>query len=469
VTDKMVENKSATSGRGFLLAVVVVSLLGLGSSVYLSVLHWQVHSLPGHVSFCAISEEVNCDTVSISRYSDLFGVPVSTWAIFFYVLLIVLSLWGFFAKRSPFPWGLVGVLNVGALAATTFLFLVSEFIIQAFCIMCISLYFLNIVTGVLSVFGQRKAGFSAGSAVNLLLIGLLSGAGIFAGLFSMYVTESVLFFVLVGIILLAVLALVLKGRLRGEREILGRLKQDILHFFKPIHLGAGLILLAAALVVAVLVVTPRLYPEKTDTIAGGLKDISSGHTSDGHNWIGAENPELVIVEYSDYECPFCSRAHSVIRQIVREKKDWLRLVHVHVPLDHTCNKTLRKPKHRHACDCSRAAICADHQNYFWQMNDLLFNRRGGLDAKGLVMLAESMGMNARQFRDCMAAEETEQKLQGDLQECRTVALECREMGKRFGTPTFTVGGQVVVGAKKRPFWLQLVDRLRKKNQSQPTE
>jgi len=383
--------------------------------------------------------------------------------------MIVLGLWGFFAKRSPFPWGLVGVLNVGALAASIFLFLLSKLIIQAFCIMCISLYSVNLINGALSVFGQRKAGFSVLSAINLSLIGLFAGAGIFVGLFSVYVAQSVLFFVLAGLILLAVLALIIKGKLRGEREILGRLKQDILHFFRPVYLGAGLAGLVAAIVVAALVVTPHLYPKKTDTIAGGLKDISSGRTPEGHNWIGAASPELVIVEYSDYECPFCNRAHGVVRQLVRERKDWLRLVHVHVPLDHTCNKTLRKPFHRHACDCARAAICADRQNYFWQMNDLLFTRRGGLDAGGLVMLAESIGMNARLFRDCMSAEETEQKLQGDLQECRTVALECRSMGKRFGTPTFTVAGQVVVGAKKRQFWVELVDRLRKKNQSQPSE
>jgi len=469
VTDPIVETRSATSGRGFLLAVVVVSLLGLGSSVYLSILHWQVHNLPGHVSFCAISEEVNCDTVSISKYSDLFGVPISTWGIFYYVLLITLGLWGFFAKRSPFPWGLVGALNVGALAATVFLFLLSKLIIQAFCIMCISLYSVNLLTGVLSVLGQRKAGLNGLSAINLLLIGMLTGAGIFTGLFSTYATQSVLFLVLAGLVLLAVLALIFKGKLQGEREIFGRLKQDLLHLIKPLYLGVGLAALAAALVAAVLVVTPHLYPKSNNVIAGGLKNISSGHTPEGHNWIGAENPELVIVEYSDYECPFCNRAHGVVRQIVREKKDWLRLVHVHVPLDHTCNKTLRKPFHRHACDCARAAICADRQNYFWQMNDLLFSRRGGLDANGLVMLAESIGMNARLFRTCMAAAETEQKLQGDLEECRIVAMECREMGKRFGTPTFTVGGQVVVGAKKRQFWVQLVDRLRLKKQSQPSE
>jgi predicted DsbA family dithiol-disulfide isomerase len=99
------------------------------------------------------------------------------------------------------------------------------------------------------------------------------------------------------------------------------------------------------------------------------------------------------------------------------------------------------------------------------MNDALFIRRGRLDAGRLVILAQNLGMEADAFRSCMKSLETEQDLQDDLKECREVAIECRKMGGRFGTPTFTVHGRVVVGVKPKAYWMGLTDRLRKAHRS----
>jgi predicted DsbA family dithiol-disulfide isomerase len=253
----------------------------------------------------------------------------------------------------------------------------------------------------------------------------------------------------------------LATRGKDTARLFACLPGDLAQYLRPPLVGAGLVVVAAGVVVAVLLVTPTLYPAPARHIAGGVEEIATGRTGHGHNWIGAEKPELVITEYSDYECPFCRKAHEVVRKLVRERKDWLRLVHVHVPLDHSCNPMLKKPFHRHACDCARAAICADRQDYFWEMNDALFIRRGGLDAGGLTVLAGRLGLDEGAFRTCMKDLETEKVLQHDIQECREVAKECRKMGRGFGTPTFTVEGQVVVGAKKRAFWVRLTDRLRR--------
>jgi protein-disulfide isomerase len=193
--------------------------------------------------------------------------------------------------------------------------------------------------------------------------------------------------------------------------------------------------------------------------------MPTGHTSEGHNWIGSEDPLLTITEYSDYECPYCRRAHDIVRRVVRERKDWLRLVHVHVPLDQSCNRTLKRPFHRHACDCARAAICADRQDRFWEMNDALFLRRCGLDAGGLTVLASNLGLDTDAFRECMQNSLTETTLQKDLQECQAVAEECRSQGRGFGTPTFTIDGQVVVGLKKKSYWVRLVNKLRREKQA----
>jgi protein-disulfide isomerase/uncharacterized membrane protein len=450
---------TTASGRGWLLAATLVALVGLGAAGYLSQLHWALHNVPGHVSFCAISEGVNCDTVSISQYSVVLGVPVSTWGIVYYLVFLGLGVWGFFARRPPFPWGLLAAMSIGSVGVSVFLFLVSHLLIRAFCIMCLTLYAVNLVSALLCVFGMRKVGISP--ATTSAWIGLAASLGTLV--YSLFFPDpNRAFLVVVGVaLLLGAVALAIAGKRTGQIMFFKRIGQSVAAAFHPVWAGGAIALLTLAAVVTLPLVTPLFYPRAGDTIAGGLDDIATGRTQEGHNWIGAEHPDLVITEYSDYECPFCRRAHEEIRKLIRERKGWLRLVHVHVPLDHTCNKALRKPFHRHACDCARAAICADRQNRFWEMNDALFLRRGGLDAGGLAMLAQNMGLDTKAFRVCMDEDETEEKLQEDLNECRAVAKECRAIGKRFGTPTFTVGNRVVVGAKPMAFWVQLTDEMRK--------
>jgi len=457
------------SGRGLLLAVILVSLVGLGASIYLSVLHWQVHNLTGHESFCAVSETVNCDTVALSRFSTIFGVPVSTWGILFYLVFIIQALCGFLRRDPPWPWGLLGLLNAVAVGLSIFQFLISKFVIHSFCIMCIILCAVNTAAAVFVVLGQRKGGVPTSSAAAVPMTMLFAGGCVFAAWFPDLFFGSVLWIVLGCLALLGTAALLVAGKGTGLKQVTSSWIGDLAVWFKRPLVGGGLALGLAAVVAVLLIVTPRMYPEMEDEIAFGIQDIGIGRTEEGHNWIGAGKPQVVIVEYSDYECPFCRKAHEILRQVVRERKDWLRLVHVHVPLDHTCNPMLSKPFHKHACDCARAAICADRQDRFWVMNDAMFVRRCGLGAGGLAMLAEKLGLDVQEFRACMKQQETEEKLQEDLAECRDVAEECRKMGRRFGTPTFIVGDKVISGLKKREFWVQLVESRRRASEPAPAE
>lgn len=300
------------------------------------------------------------------------------------------------------------------------------------------------------------------------VVALLLGSAVFLAWFHRLAFGSVFFVWLNSILLVALIVLGILGR-GSILKVLVRWFADLAVLFRRPLVGGGLSAVLVCVGVALLFATPYMYPRQDDVIAYGTQDIGIGRTEEGHNWIGAEAPAVVIVEYSDYECPYCRMAHEVIRQVVRERKDWLRLVHVHVPLDHSCNPMLRRPFHRHACDCARAAICADRQNRFWVMNDALFIRRCGLDAGGLAMLAEKLGLDVGAFRVCMREQETEDVLQENLAECRDVVDQCRRMGRRFGTPTFVVGDRVISGLKKREFWMRLVESQRRSSASAPFE
>jgi uncharacterized membrane protein len=76
--------------------VVVLTGLGLADAVYLSISHYRVYTDIGFASFCAISRAINCDTVSQSPYSILWGAPVPVWGIFGYF-------WG--SAFTAWPWG----------------------------------------------------------------------------------------------------------------------------------------------------------------------------------------------------------------------------------------------------------------------------------------------------------------------------------------------------------------------------
>jgi len=142
----------------------------------------------------------------------------------------------------------------------------------------------------------------------------------------------------------------------------------------------------------------------------------------------------VIIEYSDYECPFCARAHEQTRALLKTRPD-LVLVHRQFPLDSACNPMVKRAIHPSACALARAGICAESQGRLSQMDDALFgNQNEGLS---VLTLASRVGLNLKRFEACLSSRETERRLAADV-----------EAGIRDGvraTPTFVVGNTARAG------------------------
>ena len=66
--------------------------------------------------------------MALSRFSVIFGVPVSTWGILFYLVFITLALWGFLRRDPPWPWGFLGLLSGAAVGFSTFQFMITEMV-----------------------------------------------------------------------------------------------------------------------------------------------------------------------------------------------------------------------------------------------------------------------------------------------------------------------------------------------------
>ena len=142
---------------------------------------------------------------------------------------------------------------------------------------------------------------------------------------------------------------------------------------------------------------------------------------------GARDPVVTIVEFSDFECPFCRQVQGALRQIVESYGREVRLVFKHLPLE----------GHRNSLPAARAAYCAAEQERFWQFHDALF-AAGNLSPPVFEQIASQLGLGLPKFQECMASERSRAAVVKDIEAARLLRLD--------STPSFVVNGNVIKGA-----------------------
>jgi predicted DsbA family dithiol-disulfide isomerase len=156
---------------------------------------------------------------------------------------------------------------------------------------------------------------------------------------------------------------------------------------------------------------------------------------------GPADAPVTIVEYTDYDCPFCKRYHAEIYpQLLQEYAGKVRYFVRHFPLQQL---------HPRAPNAARAAVCAEAQDRFWSYHELLFFRGNAPDDEGLVAYATELGLDEEQFSGCMDDAETDAAVMADLQ--RGAAYGVR------GTPAFFINGRVIFGAQRMEVFRQTMD------------
>ncbi|MGB8933064.1 MAG: DsbA family protein, partial [Anaeromyxobacteraceae bacterium] len=143
----------------------------------------------------------------------------------------------------------------------------------------------------------------------------------------------------------------------------------------------------------------------------------------------------VVVEFSDYECPFCAKAHRDLRALLSARPD-VTLVKRHFPLDPSCNPIMKRAMHPQACALARAAICAEQQGRFAEMDDALFENQQA--KRPLEELAGRVGLDLGRFRACLLDPETTRRLSSDIATGIQIGLKA--------TPTYVVNGLQYTGA-----------------------
>lgn len=154
---------------------------------------------------------------------------------------------------------------------------------------------------------------------------------------------------------------------------------------------------------------------------------------------GNEKAPVTIVEFTDFECPFCRRFQPTFHQILDQYQDQVKFVFKHAPL----------PFHLKARKAHMASLCADAQGKFWEYRDLLFEQPGGLEQKNLVSYGEKLGLSMDAFTVCLDSDAYAEKIDQDL-------AEGHELGVQ-GTPTFFVNGRMLSGAQPFFRFAQMID------------
>jgi protein-disulfide isomerase len=143
--------------------------------------------------------------------------------------------------------------------------------------------------------------------------------------------------------------------------------------------------------------------------------------------LGPPDAAVIVVEFSDFQCPFCRASQVTLKQILREYKDRVRLVFKHLPLD----------IHAEAFASAQAAYCAGEQMSFWKYQDALFSS-DDLSVETLTRIASDVGLNVSKFRDCLNSEGSRNHILQDTRDARQFGIT--------STPTFLVNGKLVSGA-----------------------
>jgi len=158
---------------------------------------------------------------------------------------------------------------------------------------------------------------------------------------------------------------------------------------------------------------------------------------------GPGTSPITIVEFSDFQCPFCSRAAKDLRELVGSAPE-VSLVLRHFPLDASCNPNVQRPMHQNACLAAYAAECAGKQGHFWEYHDLLFENGERLGREALITYAQRIGLDAGAFERCLDDPATHARVTADIEAATRAGVS--------STPTLFINGRLVEGALELAYY-----------------
>lgn len=392
---------------GFALCV-----LGVALSAYLSYLHLRPKGLEGE-SLCSVNDYMNCMPVLESRFSQFGFVPTAWMGLTFYVYLL-----GIFLYQLSEPeyrirtWGLPWVLLHFSVALSVGLAIESVFVIGALCPFCTPLYLVNVLLwiGVKQMlklkwndfFRALRAGFHPRALAYGLSLALFS-------LFSIYQLS------------------------RAQTPAATPAPSPAAETPPPR--------------------APNESPELSRYLDDFFRQKANSFNIQGRPVWGNPDAKVTIVEFSDFQCPYCAKAASDLKRILKPFDAHVRLVFLHYPLSSHCNPGIAQEGHPLACAAASASYCAQQQGQFWEFHDRIFDAQSSLSEAKLSRTAEALKLDMQKFQICLKDPATAQFLAQDIAQGTQAGIR--------GTPSIFVQGRPFQAWPYAEAWQALLLRFLK--------
>ncbi|MBW4563882.1 MAG: thioredoxin domain-containing protein [Mojavia pulchra JT2-VF2] len=156
---------------------------------------------------------------------------------------------------------------------------------------------------------------------------------------------------------------------------------------------------------------------------------------------GKPDAKVVLVEFSDFQCPFCAKAHDTVKEFMDKHQDEVKMVYKHLPLANI---------HAQAIPAAQAAWAAQQQGKFWEYHDALFSQQGKLGEDLYLKIAQNLNLDVEKFK-------------GDQRKANAAIAQDMQLASKLGlsgTPFFIMNGETFSGAVELEQIEEVLSRVR---------
>jgi len=397
--------------------LLILSALGALLSAYLV---WHQMYLEAGLqrgpSFCAFSSAFDCDRVALSKFSSLWGYPVASYSLAYYLVLFAFSaLVRRKAQEHAQTISDVALFYVMLGAVPTLVFaVISGLLLKTICLFCALLYLISVCLLILCLRNPMRSKPLHLSLLNGLSLSLRYFLPVLPFPIPLGKTQRLRWLSLLGASSLLLCSLALP-----------RLLTEMV--FKP-----------RAQLVQQALYSPEFLASWQKAPVEILK-ISPADAAQPDYALGDSAAPITIVEFSDYQCPHCQLASHWVTELMDRYQGKIKFIFKNYPLDQNCNPLITQPGHQFACRSAAMARCAGAQRVelFWAMNEAIFSLGDNFSEESLTNLPPELGIDLQRFNECLDSEDVRNKVKSDIAEGNQLKLR--------GTPTFFINGKRVEG------------------------
>lgn len=368
------------------LWIKIIAIIGVITSIQLSLIYYNANFVSNAApSFCAINEMLDCDAVARTPYSLFLGIPLALYGLFFYLFVLFLAFCDKLTTLKPLgflrvfkqPTSYIASLSLISVVISLTLACISHFAIHKICILCFFSYFLNI-----GIFALARQGKDYAQHIKTSVLDLIDGIKQ-----PQYASLAILLAIIASTSLFYV----------NQTEL-----------FKPQSaMGIG------------------LEAGKT------YKDYKTAG-----NVLGNENGTVLLHEYTDYQCPYCSISNLLIQRLVSEV-DNVMVIHHDFPLDSECNPMVKGEGHKKSCLYAQYGEASKLQNKFWEFSSEMFENNKDLSEAKVLKIAKDLHMNVEQLKKDAHDPALKSEVKNEVKEAVNLGVEA--------TPTYRIGIKVHTG------------------------